>query len=83
MESYEYCVKNCKIGRGIKLLGLKLSKESNYKMLETRKKWERLCKEAIILRKKGMSYYKISKKLNCGSSSLYKYFKKWVHIQRT
>ncbi|WP_370458138.1 helix-turn-helix domain-containing protein [Bacillus sp. AR18-7] len=52
-------------------------------MLETRKKWERLCKEAIILRKKGMSYYKISKKLNCGSSSLYKYFKKWVHIQRT
>ncbi|AMR06111.1 hypothetical protein BK742_03925 [Bacillus thuringiensis serovar pingluonsis] len=75
-KTYKYCINKCKIGKEIYQLGIKLFESEAKERIRTQEKWKEICRKAIIMREEGMSYYRISKILDCDSGSLYKYLKK-------
>ncbi|HDR4874863.1 TPA: hypothetical protein QCR24_005816 [Bacillus cereus] len=75
-KSYKYCISNCLIGKEIYQLGIKLFENEANDKIKRREKWKEHCRKAVVMREQGMSYYQISKILDCDSGSLYKYLKK-------
>ncbi|PGQ44800.1 MULTISPECIES: zinc-finger domain-containing protein [Bacillus cereus group] len=75
-KPHEYCISNCEIGREIQQLGTELFKEHAKRQTQTKEKWDERCRKAVAMKEEGISYYQISKILDCDSGSLYKYLKK-------
>ncbi|OLR26881.1 hypothetical protein BLD50_04795 [Bacillus cereus] len=60
----------------LKILGIWQPKTPKETKKETQKKWDERCKQAVMLRKQGLTYQAICKQLGCGPNALNKQFKK-------
>ncbi|WP_144559995.1 zinc-finger domain-containing protein [Bacillus thuringiensis] len=68
----KYCWTDCKVGIEMNELGVLLGGRigTEQKKLRTTKEWDKICKKARALKKKGMTYVEIAKKFNTNTGHL-------------
>ncbi|PEZ41932.1 hypothetical protein CN345_06590 [Bacillus thuringiensis] len=74
--SYQHCIENCEWGKAVYHLGTGLSREENTRKKNAEWKWDQLSEDTVQLRRTGLIYVEIAKRLKCRASSLRYHLKK-------